>query len=321
LPEGVVPFTAPVEIKKDGIKIQGAEVIETTITAHVSTTDNGDGSYDTVYTLSDATGVSAGQYLIVSNTIQDDSLEDPEYWAVEHEGCWEITNVSGNDVTVKAFNNGLEKILSSQIASASITILKTVLDYSGSLTSGLDISAENVELKDLAIIGQKELTINGMKLHQNATVNTENLGVQGFEIGINVLEKSRITQVSGQFACSRSHQHGLYLGQSSTAIVNTGIFTSNGFAGATCSDHSMLAVKEAVASGNSSIGLYCLDGSAAQACAARSVWNGDVDYAAEQLAIIKAGDDASMDYASKSPLGSGNNLAIIGLCYSLVIGA
>lgn len=323
LPEGNITFSAPVEIKKDGIQIQGAGVIETTITAHVSTEESD--FIDVTLTVADSTGISVGLFAILSN-ITDTRSEpiNPDFDAKEHEGCWKVIAVNGNNITIKNHysNYSVNKILTSVPGSGTMTVFKTTLDFSESLNSGLVVSAKNLRLKDLVITGQKNDSVYGVELEQNATVNTQNLGVNSFGLGIFLHEKSRMTQESGQLACSAATT-GMKLDESSTAIANTGIFTGNEFAGIISDGHSMVAIKNAICAGNGQIGAYCLNNSLMNACMAHVIWNGNVDYGAEQLAIIRGGDSTSFSSATKSPFPentSGNNLAIISLCNALIVG-
>jgi len=320
LPEGEITFSSPIEIKPDGVTIQGAGVIPQQMVEHVDTQEINRGWYQSVYRVENVTGITVGMSVIVSNTMQGDDYEDPEYYRVEQEGSWEVTQVDRNYNLVMVASKAISStrmLAEIKLASATLTFCKTKLDFSGLGINGIVIdSVRNISLKDLTIKGKQASGNYGIILKNSATLNTSNLAVNDFRNNIQLVNKSRLTQQSGYLACSGAADNGMYIEGNSTAIIPYGIFTGNNY-GAFCNHHSMAELEHTVVAGNHIMGIVCSNNSFVTACNANAVWNYDLDYAADQNATIIVNSDSAYDYAYTSPgidNEAYNNDGMIGSC-------
>ena len=125
LPQGVVSLTEQTQLR--GERLDLCKVVGSSVASSVSALVSVNGaakSYSVTLTIANASQAQVGDYLIIRHDIAGDGY--PHI----HCGGWRITAISGSNVTVLNTCN-LSSFPSSTISSATASIVKSVLQYTG----------------------------------------------------------------------------------------------------------------------------------------------------------------------------------------------
>jgi hypothetical protein len=263
---GIFTHTSPILFRHplgNRINIVGASPIITSITSLISWTGTA-GNYSVTLNVSNATGMAIGDYCHVNGA----TTGTGEFQAVK--GFWEITNISGTQITVK--NTYKKATPTLTVTGGALHCIKTILKFNG--CDGIQVGGATGYLYNIAIVG-------------NGTANTDgiNISQRGYHYGTNIIY---LGEPTGSY-CVGINGFGRYgLCNTSTAelwIINAGI-SNNGSYGLYAYNQSKIGASGVTSSGNGSIGFYVTDGAFMTAVNSFAVGNGTVGFYAFNRAGI-----------------------------------
>lgn len=207
------------------ITVRGASMLSKTISA---ATDMGGsaGDWAVKFTCNNATGAVVGAFAIVKSivgTAREKVIE----------GCWEITAVSGNDITlkVKARKSALPTLT---VSSGTLLLAQTIVRVNGAI--GIDVVGEGNTFQNMALVGNGSgANVVGVRI-QN--------GVAGFA-----------KSTSFPFGVCNFAEHGFYAITGSTIYCFDSFSSGNGQSGLNCTDNSTASATRLVATGNANHGV------------------------------------------------------------------
>lgn len=231
------------------ITIRGATTLSKTISA--ASSSGSAGAYSVVFTVNDASGISTGDFVFIKSIVGTGREKVLE-------GCWEVTNVSGNNVTclVKARKASLPAL---SVSSGTMLVAQTVIKVPDAI--GIDVFGEGNIFQNMVLAGNGTGTgdISGVRITNGwagfARSTAYPFGVVNFkEHGFYPVLGSIISCFDA-YSCGNG-QNGLYTLQASDAQATRLIATGNGTNGAVASTNSGLAASQGNFSGNGQRGLY-----------------------------------------------------------------
>ena len=254
------------------INIVGATPISTTITTLVAQSGSA-GNYSVTLNVVNATGMAIGDYCIVSG-----STGTGEHRAIM--GCWEITNISGTQITMKiTYRKAAWPTLT--ITGGSLNCLKTILKFNG--CDGIYPGGATGYIYNLALVGdgtskdginitQRGYNYGNHIIYLGETGASYSLGINGFgRYGIANTSAADVWVIS--VAISNCGNYGLYAYNQAT-IAGSGIISSgNGNIGIYSTDGAFITAVSSFAIGNATVGFYAFNRSGINAEGSEAVGN------------------------------------------------
>ncbi len=259
---GIHTHTSQITVKHPcgkQIQIVGADPITTTISS-VGTVSGSAGNWSVPITVADATGIQVGQYAIVRNTTGTD-----DHYALR--GIWEITNVSGNTITIKnTHRKGTFPTFT--CTGGDVVVLTTILKFND--CHGITV--------DGAILGY----LNNVAVVSN--------GASGY-IGIMALGNISNYSIRGAIRCGDNvgvngfGSHGYFAAYSGSIYAPSTVASGNGSVGYYAACSGSIHAGYSTASGNGSHGYHADLASSIHAEYSTASGNG-TDYLAINMGCI-----------------------------------
>lgn len=240
-PTGVTNFTQPIVHTKRNITITGQPLTGRSLTSFVSATGSAR-DWTVTVTLSTASGVVQGDYI----AIRADVTGSGDFYTLA--GAWEVTNVSGNNVSFK-HTHYASTFPTLTVTGGGVLILKTVFKFTG--CDGFQIRGGETpgDVDGLAIVGDYNIANNtgtlgciGWLAASPTNANGANTNAS-FDTGGN----SRLGVNS--VALCKWGEHGCVVSQRGSLVTNYASFCSNRKRGL-YSEGSHIRSKLSIASGN-----------------------------------------------------------------------
>lgn len=274
---GVVSMTTAVNVYNPdalNIRLIGATIASTGVTA-VSSVGGGAKNNSIQYTLVSAANVSIGDYIIIAG-----STGTGNYKVVE--GCFKVTNVSGNNVTVKHTMNAAWPSADFTFASATCYPIKTILKWPIN-SAGLRIAGcALAQLSNMVLAGSFDISTTpaadsaGDGLQVGSAPDTFNTGLNESEqINAGAVWASRVglvewqgngLQVSGGnfygtlvSACSNGWR-GFQAARAGSVEVKFSSAVGNGASGYQAEAQGWMNADASVANGNQQQGYFVIGG-------------------------------------------------------------
>jgi hypothetical protein len=251
LPAGTFTTTTIYSGAPNGAKItvRGASTVSKSITG-VSGSGSA-GAWSVVFTVTDASGIAIGDFVFIKSIVGTTREKVVE-------GCWEVTNVSGSNVTclVKARKSTLPAFV---VSSGTMLVAKTVVKVPGAI--GIDVVGEGNIFQNMVLVGDGTGTgdISGVRV-TNGWAGFARSTALPFGV-VNFKEHGFYAILGSVISCfdaysSGNGQNGLYTLQSSDAQATRLIATGNGTTGGVASAQAGFAASSGNFSGNGQRGLY-----------------------------------------------------------------
>jgi hypothetical protein len=254
------------------INIVGSAPVITTITSLISWSGTA-GNYSVVLNVTNAAGMAVGDYCIVRG-----STGTGEYQAVM--GCWEITNISGTQITVK--NTYRKATPTLTITGGYFICLKTILKFNG--CDGIYPGNSTGYIYNLALVGDGT-SKDGVNVSQrgynygNHIVYLGYSGASDYSLGINGFGRYGIAQTScadlwtWNIAVSNCGSYGVYA-YNQSKIAGTGIISSGNISiGVYATDGAWITAVSSFAIGNATVGFYAFNRAGINAELSQAVGN------------------------------------------------
>jgi hypothetical protein len=182
LPSGVFSLTAALTLPQLGgnaIVINGVAPTSYSISSSGSVTGSA-GNWSVPINVSNASGINVGDYVGIDGDINGSGSW---YWMA---GCWKVTAVSGNTVTVKNTSR-FSSVPSSSLSSGTLWKFNTVLKQTTSSAIGVSLyNLHEVSLNNTAIVTENGNGI-GLQIYNCSKVNINKVGVTNFGKGMEVV--------------------------------------------------------------------------------------------------------------------------------------
>jgi hypothetical protein len=276
LPSGVFSLTATLYLPQLGgnaIIINGTSPTSFTVTGAGSVTGSA-GNWSVPINLSNATGISVGDYVGIDGDV---SGTGSWYWIA---GCWKVTAVSGNTVTVKNTAR-FSSVPTFTLTGGTLWKFNTVLKQTTSSAIGVSLyNLHEVSLNNVAIVTDNG-NGTGLQIYNCPKVNISKVGITNFSGGIGaVYGTSKVNLFGFLLSCGSTTDTGcafwwgnMYIQGSGNYLITNGCYTtgfntvynncseikliscangSNGFNGNMCSTY----FSNVIATNNSSTDFY-----------------------------------------------------------------
>lgn len=231
------------------ITVRGASTVSKSITTVSGSGSSG--AWSVIFTVTDASGIAIDDFVFIKSIVGTTREKVVE-------GCWKVTNVSGNNVTclVKARKTTLPAFV---VSSGTMLAAKTVIKVNDAI--GIDVVGEGNIFQNMVLVGNGAGTgdISGVRITNGwagfARSTALPFGVVNFkEHGFYAILGSIVSCFDAY--ASGNGQNGLYTLQASDAQATRLIATGNGFNGAAAATNAGLAASQGNFSGNDQRGLY-----------------------------------------------------------------
>jgi hypothetical protein len=183
LPSGVFNLTAPLTLPQLGgntISLNGVAPTSYTITGAGSVTGSA-GNWSVPITVSNASGINVGDYVGIDGSVTGTGSW---YWIA---GCWKVTAVSGNTVTVKN-TAWFSSVPTFTLTGGALFKFNTVLKQTTLYTSGVILyNLHKVTLNNLAIVFDNDSGV-GLQINNCSKVNINTVGIFGFDSSLTINE-------------------------------------------------------------------------------------------------------------------------------------
>jgi hypothetical protein len=227
LPSGVFSLTATLILPQLGgnsIVLNGVAPTSYSISSSGSVTGSA-GNWSVPITVSNASGINVGDYVGIDGDINGSGSW---YWMA---GCWKVTAVSGNTVTVKNTAR-FSSVPSSSLSSGTLWKFNTVLKQT---TSGAnDVSLYNlheVSLNNVAIVTDNS-NGTGLQIYNCPKVNINKVGITNFGRGIDIsYGTSKVHLLGFLMSCGSITDYGLLFtwGQNYIQTHNAYLITNGNY--------------------------------------------------------------------------------------------
>jgi hypothetical protein len=181
LPSGVFSLTAPLTLPQLGgnaIIINGVAPTSYTITGAGSVTGS-TANWSVPINLSSATGINVGDYVGIDGDITGTGSW---YWIA---GCWKVTDVSGNTVTVTNTAR-FSSVPSFTLTGGTLWKFNTVLKQTTSGATGVILmNLHEISLNNVAIVTDNG-NGTGLQIYNCTKVNINKVGVTNFTTGTEI---------------------------------------------------------------------------------------------------------------------------------------
>jgi hypothetical protein len=175
LPSGVFNLTAPLTLPQLGgntIVLNGVAPTYYPISSSGSVSGSA-GNWSVPITLSNATGINVGDYVGIDGNVNGTGSW---YWVA---GCWKVTAVSGNTVTVKNTAR-FSSVPTFTLTSGNFYKFNTVLKQTTSGAVGINLyNLREVSLNNVAIVTDNSNGI-GLQIYNCSNVNIRQVGIVNF---------------------------------------------------------------------------------------------------------------------------------------------
>lgn len=272
---------------KENLIINGADTpIETTIVTLVGVT-GAEYEYFVTFQLTSTVGMSVGQAAIIVGAWSD-AVNDGRFY----DGCFEITEINGNNITVlnKASTSSGGSGMGRSCNSGNVTVYLTTLGF------GLWVEEGKVEINNLTFCSNlASYSSQNVAIHafNNSQINTNNVSTTGWARGFQSSLGSLLI-TNGLCAASNALQIGFYADNAQLDAKEGPIATGNWSGFRTQGGGFLYARLNAVASGND-YGVVSRYANA-EVIGINSIYNSISDHFAEYGGYINATD--SLDHAS-----------------------
>jgi hypothetical protein len=214
------------------ILITGATPIFLTFSSLVSISSLGVGNHDVTFQFASTTGVVAGRYINIRGLAGTGGYKTLE-------GCWEITNVSGNNITVRNTCR-LATIPASTVTSGQFAAFRTVLKYDNcsgwSINTNLgDGDRRTAGARNLCIVGINQVLtqLRGVFVDYNCSATliggmslTQAFGINGFsDDGLFSIFGGTIN--ASDICVSNCQSNGIFIIDGGIAQIVRGVATGN----------------------------------------------------------------------------------------------
>jgi hypothetical protein len=204
LPSGVFSLTAPLMVPQLGgnaIVLNGVAPTSYSISGAGSVTGSA-GNWSVPINLSNASGINVGDYVGIDGDITGTGSW---YWIA---GCWKVTAVSGNTVTVKNTAR-FSSVPTFTLTGGTLWKFNTVLKQTTSNATGVSLyNLHEVSLNNVAIVTDNGNGI-GLQISNCPKVNISKVGITNFGIGMALLDGTSKIQLNGfLMSCGSVVEHG-----------------------------------------------------------------------------------------------------------------
>lgn len=228
------------------IKISGATPVSTTISSVGSVTGSA-GNWSVPITVASATGIAAGQYVIIKNATGTGDFSF-------HNGVWLITDVTGSVVTITNTCK-VTSLPTHTVTGGDVVVPQSIISTTSA--GGLNVYSVLGEINNV-IIKSTGTSNSGIRAYGSAAHITigNNVGVSGFSYGISAINAASI--VGDKVYVSGAASHGIFAQTSSGMFFLTQtISNGNGASGISANTSgSVVAYSGAVACGNGGAGIW-----------------------------------------------------------------
>jgi hypothetical protein len=237
LPAGVLNLTAPFTFPQLGgntVVLNGVAPTSYNMTGVGSITGSA-GNWSVPITLSNATGISVGDYVCIADNIGGSSGN--YFWI---SGCWKVASVAGNTVTVT--HTGRSSVPAFTLTGGTLWKFNTVLKQTTSGSNGVILSnLHDISLNNVAIVTDNGNGI-GLQISNCPKVNISKVGINNFNTNLDMgLGTSKVYLLGFLACCGSPSSNGINLWGGNNCIECTEIVTINAYL---------------ITSGNYSTGLY-----------------------------------------------------------------
>jgi hypothetical protein len=196
LPSGVFSLTATLTLPQLGgnaISLNGVAPTSFTITGAGSVTGSA-GNWSVPINLSNATGIAVGDYIGIDGDVAGTGSW---YWVA---GCWKVTAVSGNTVTVKNTAR-FSSVPTFTLTGGTLWKFNTVLKQTTSNSTGVSLyNLHEVSLNNIAIVTDNGNGI-GLQIYNCPKVNLSKVGINNFGVNLEMEWGTSKIHLSGFFMC------------------------------------------------------------------------------------------------------------------------
>ena len=244
---GIHTHTSQITVKHPcgkQIQIVGADPITTTISS-VGTVSGSAGNWSVPITVADATGIQVGQYAIVRNTTGTD-----DHYALR--GIWEITDVSGNTITIKNTHRK-DTFPTFTCTGGDVVVLTTILKFND--CHGITVDGAILGyLNNVAVVSNGASGYSGIIALGNYSIRGaircgDNVGVNGFgSYGYYAAYSGSIN--AGYSIASGNGSHGYYATHPSSIYAGYSIASGNRSYGYCAAHSGSIYAGYSIASGN-----------------------------------------------------------------------
>jgi hypothetical protein len=203
LPSGIINLTAPITLPQLGsniIVINGVAPTSYTITGAGSVSGSA-GAWSVPINLSSATGINVGDYVGIDGDITGTGSW---YWIA---GCWKVTSVSGNTVTV---NNTAKfsSVPSFTLTGGTLWKFNTILKQTTSGVTGVSLyNLHEVSLNNVAIVTDNSNgngNAIGLQIYNCPKVNVTKVGITNFATNLDITTGTSKLYLYGFLMCCSS---------------------------------------------------------------------------------------------------------------------
>lgn len=266
--DGAYTFSSPISNLPKGFLLTGKNTYTKTMSS-VQSSSGSTGAWSVVINVDNVTSVTTSDYAIISAA---SGGTNPKYI----EGCWDITAVDAvnNRLTVATTHRGASAPAST--VAATVTVIKTVLSFTG--VSGLSLlpMAGGGTLSKLVLNGDNTASTPGIYL-KGGTINlTSPFGIRNFG-GDGIYAYSGEVFASGGVAISSNGDRGVFGRNNAGVFIDSSIVSGNGLYGIHVIHHGHVSCESSTVSGNASLGMCSTSGG--NIAAQGSTLNANIAYA------------------------------------------
>jgi hypothetical protein len=224
LPSGVFSLTATLSLPQLGgstITLNGVAPTSFTITGAGSVTGSA-GNWSVPINLSNATGIAVGDYVGIDGDVAGTGSW---YWIA---GCWKVTAVSSNTVTVKNTAR-FSSVPTFTLTGGTLWKFNTVLKQTTSGATGVSlVNLHEFSLNNVAIVTDNGNGI-GLQIYNCPKVNVSKVGVCNFNNNLELVNGTSKLVLNGFLMISGAGGHGIIFWWGNCQIQGSGNYlVSNG---------------------------------------------------------------------------------------------
>jgi hypothetical protein len=218
LPSGVFNLTAPLTLPQLGgntIVINGVAPTSYSISGFGSVTGSA-GNWSVPINLSSATGINVGDYIGIDyNSI---NASGTWQWIT---GCWKVTAVSGNTITVQNTAR-FSSVPSFTFSSGNLYKFNTVLKQTTSTANCVYLSnLREVSLNNIAIVTDSSNNSIGLKIYNCSKININNVGINNFYTNLQAKDGISTIYVLGfLMCCNATYSYGVEIDYNNNVIAD-----------------------------------------------------------------------------------------------------
>lgn len=245
---GVFSFSSRIEINVTNgsrLLVNAAAPLSLTLSSLGTVSSVGAGDHSVTWNVTSAAGVSIGDFLMIDNLVGTD---------FKHlEGCWKVTNVVGNAITVE--NSCRQATMGSPVVSAArLRRASTILQFTNSMgfyvmTPATANSGETCGFKDFLFSGVGAGNYDAVFVEYGASISIQDCGINRFgRHGVYAIVGGIVYGLD--LFISACGSHGIYMLSNSYFQGVNSISNGNGSYGVVASVDSLLTISGSNCSGN-----------------------------------------------------------------------